>query len=409
MDTHNDEESALFRPNAQLKIAVTSLCVNDCPICFRDTRRRSNFRRADLPLEVICSALEAGGRRGFAGVYWTGGEPLLRYGELLELMGFARARGLVSTVVTNGGPLGAWGPYRELNAELLERGGTLGLTPEQMVAQMRAAGLGRVYLSVDRSHNSLDGAEPTTPTRVPTSVAARALRALLDHGFGRPHPLEAIGHGVRLSMTASGAWAAPSQAIVDDVMRRAGLSAVDGGRGGLAWFEGAGGRVAVKRLQTSAIGPARDLPEELLDQRAGAALFALRCAIFKPRRDAFDGGCYHGDLSVDLDGTVSACGNGMYPIGNLHDATIDDIIRDVNSGRSGGMHERSVAVFHRLLRLSREEDVGDLAIGEALRMVGDVAPELLGSLRTEGGACTALGRDPQVGDAFISAFDRRFG
>jgi hypothetical protein len=316
---------------------------------------------------------------------------------------------MVSTVVTNAGPLGATGRYRELNADLLARGGTLELAPDAMACQLRAAGVERLYLSVDLSHNSLEGAEPITPTKVPTSAVASALRALLDHGYGRPHPLEPIGHGVRLSVTANGPWATPSRAVVEDVMRRTGLWAVGRDRAGLEWFEGERGSVPVKWLPTSAIGSARDLPDELLDRRSGPGLFSLRCAIFKPRRDAYDGGRYHGDLCVDPDGTVSACGNGMYPIGNVYDSGIGDIIEAVNRGRGPGKYERSVAVLHRLLRLSRESRVGELAIGAALRLVGDEAPELLQHVRTEGGACTALGRDPRVGDAFIAAFDRRYG
>ena len=67
----------LYKPTAQLKIALTGRCTNDCAICFNDTRRRDNGSREDLSVPLMKDAIRVAAELGLSGVYWTGGEPLL--------------------------------------------------------------------------------------------------------------------------------------------------------------------------------------------------------------------------------------------------------------------------------------------------------------------------------------------
>ncbi|KIG14697.1 Radical SAM domain protein [Enhygromyxa salina] len=403
-------------PTAQLKIAVTGRCTNDCAICFNDTRRADNSSREDLPSKLLEEVLSDGAAMGMAGVYWSGGEPTLRYRELVELTAHARALGLATSVVTNAAALGARGAYADKNEALLRQAGAWGESTRTLLETWQRAGLTRVFVSIDNSHNTLRGVDAAPANRVPTEVAGRVIRVLLELGFGVEHEKQSIGHRLRVSATASGAWVKGSRRVLDDVLARAGLrheSSARGGveGGGVEWWgtEADAGRVLVKRLQTSKVGAALILPERLLERRRGAALEQIRCGNMRPRAQAHDGGAHHQDLSINHDGEVALCGNFMYPIGNIREERIGKIIARVNSGSDRGPHGSTVAVLHRLLRVAQRHGHGELAIGEAFRMLRASAPALVEGLSTEGGACTALGRNPRVQEAFVRAYDERYG
>jgi hypothetical protein len=403
----------LYAPSAQLKIALTARCTNNCPICFNDTMRKDNERRVDLDADLIRRAIDDAAAMGVAGVYWTGGEPLLRYRELVDLSRFARARGLFASVVTNAGPLGADATYRAQNRALLERAGCLELEPSTMVAELAEAGLVRCFISLDNSHNTLFEGERAPDDRVPTAVAARALDSLLDAGFGHAHPVQAIGHRLRIAMTGNGPWREPSERILEDVCARVGLERSPGeptaGEPEVRRYGSARGTVVVKILETAQVGAALILPERLLERRRGDALASIRCSNLRPRADGYDGGQHHQDISVNHDGEVALCGNFMYPIGNLREATLVELVDRVNHGPFDGPYAGTQAVLNRLFRLAEHHGFGDRAIGEAFRMLGEDAPELVAGIATEGGACNSLGRDRQLQERFIGAFDRRFG
>lgn len=390
----------LYKPTAQLKIALTGRCTNDCAICFNDTRRRDNASRSDLPVAQIRDAITAAAEMGLSGVYWTGGEPLLRYTDMVELTRHAKSVGLPASMVTNAAPLGAYGAYREKNETLLREAGTWDLSPEQMVEELRDAGLTRVFLSVDNSHNTDQDPERAPANRVPTKVVSRALDALLDGGFGHRSEQEFIGHRLRISVTGNGEWRGPSERMLADVLRTTGLTEETPNR-----FADLRGSVQIKFLETANVGAALVLPSRLLEKRTGKGLFGIRCGNMEKRADAYDGGRHHQDLSINHEGTVSLCGNFMYPIGRVQETSLDTMVGDVNRGSSTGSHATTVAVLHRLFRIS--DDHGASAIGEAFRIIHDEDPELLRGLSTEGGACHALGRDPELGQRFVDAFDRR--
>jgi hypothetical protein len=392
-----------FRPTAQLKLSITSRCNNACDICFRKNQQ-SRLPAATLGMDTLRDLLSQGAAMGFLGAYWTGGEPLLEYGNLLELIAFASSKGMVSSLATNAGPLGAFGDYKAMNRELFASAGTYPLSCDEMVGALARAGLVRVFLSLDDSHNSLSEVEPTVAHKVPTAVAAEAIAACLRAGFGHPHATQAIGHRLRVSATAGGRRKIPTRAVVEDTMRRAQLQP-----SGSRWYSRADGRVLVKLRETSAIGAARALAPSCVDRKGRDELFAIRCQNFRQAKDAYDGGRYHRDLHVDHTGTVYLCGAGMFPLGSVYQSSLQQIVSAVATGRGQGAFEQSVAVFHRLFKLSTINDVGNRAVGEALRLVHLEEPSLLRHVACEGSACTALGTDAVVQSAFIRAFDRAHG
>lgn len=402
----------LYRPTAQLKIAITGRCTNDCPICFNDTRRRDNAGRADLDPELLGRLIDEAARLGFAGVYWTGGEPLLRYRDVVELTRRASKQGLAASVVTNAAPLAAVGAYRDKNRALLEEAGTWGLEPAAAVAGLLDAGLDRVFISIDNSHTTSQGVDEAPATRVPTAVVTAAVDALLDAGFGQRHAVEAIGHRLRIAVTGNGAWSEPSRLLLDEVVRGAGLTAAAGDAPSSpscpALYEGPRGVVAVRFLETAKVGAALVLPDRLLERRQGEALFSIRCGNMKRREDAYDGGAHHQDISVNHDGEVALCGNFMYPVGHVAEDRLEDIIGRVNAGDDRGPYGGTSAVLHRLFTLAEGHGYGATAIGEAFRILSDEDPALLDGIRSEGGACHALGRDRRLQERFVAAFDRRF-
>ena len=85
-----------------------------------------------------------------------------------------------------------------------------------------------------------------------------------------------------------------------------------------------------------------------------------------------------------------------------------EVIARVNRGSDEGQYGSTTAVLHRLFLLSRDHGHGERAIGEAFRMIRVAAPEVLEGLCSEGGACTALGRDVKVQDAFLRAYDTEY-
>ena len=86
---------------------------------------------------------------GMIGAYWTGGEPLVEYNKLIELMNYSMDRGLKSTIVTNGGFIGAFGNYKTLNKNLLKSAGLLNNTGEEIVETLIKSELERIYFSID--------------------------------------------------------------------------------------------------------------------------------------------------------------------------------------------------------------------------------------------------------------------
>ncbi|TYQ12640.1 UNVERIFIED_CONTAM: MoaA/NifB/PqqE/SkfB family radical SAM enzyme [Acetivibrio alkalicellulosi] len=394
----------LFRPTAQLKISITPDCNNNCAICLNKTTRSRNDREKRLSMDVISSLIDEGAALGMIGVYWTGGEPLIEYKNLLKLMEYANKKGLLSTIVTNGGLIGAYGNYKKLNYQFLEKAGMNGLSTASIVKSLKESGLKRVYFSVDNCHTTLKSPLSEVNGIVPSEVVAKSIRRFLYEGFGKIHELDAIGYQLRVTATSSGMWDKPTNDVIIDVMGKAGLKLKKILSTCNSIYGDEKGIVFLKRLGISSIGDAQELDDSILENKRGSYLFNTRCTQFTPRDQAYDGGKYHGDLFVDYNGTVYSCGNHAYPIGNVFEESLSSIIKGVNTPNSDGDFAISRRVFYSLLLLSQNKKIGNNAIGEAFRLINIKNPEMIKKLKTQCGGCNCLGNNKELQKAFLEAF-----
>lgn len=395
----------LFKPTAQLKISLTSDCNNNCAICLNKTTRSRRRNERSVSADKIRELIDEAAYLGMVGTYWTGGEPLIEYNNLVRLIEYSTNKGLLSTIVTNGGLIGAYGNYKKLNQELLKKAGLFNLSTEEIVKSLKEAGLIRVYFSVDNSHTTLESANSKVFSSVPTEIVSQSIQTFLHEGFGKIHKLDAIGYQLRVSATSSGLWDKPTDLILQDVINRVGVKSEKELSNGDKVYGNEKGKIYLKRLGVSNTGDAETLNDDFLENKRGENLFNIRCAHFAPREHAYDNGRYHRDLFVDFNGIVYTCGNHAYPIGNVFKESLSEIIRGTNNPNLNSEFGMNRAVFHSLLLLSQDEKVGNNAIGEALWLIYSENPNLIRNLKTQCGSCNCLGSHKELQVAFLKAFN----
>ncbi|MDQ2086180.1 radical SAM protein [Herbivorax sp. ANBcel31] len=397
--------SELFRPTAQLKISITPECNNDCAICLNKTTRTGNKNKRILSEGKIRQLVDEGANLGMVGTYWTGGEPLIEYKNLLKLIEYSTKRGMIPTIVTNGGMIGAYGNYRELNKELLKKASLYDIDTPDIVRSLKKAGLERVYFSVDNSHNTLESPNSRVSNCVPSELVAKSIRSFLKEGFGSIHKLDAIGHQLRITATSSGMWHKPTNNIIQDVINKSGVGLKKLLTSNSSIYENKEGQILLKRLGISNVGKASTLGDNVLENKSGKNLFEICCNHFTPTNKAYDGGKYHRDLFIDWNGIVYTCGNHAYSIGNVFNESLSSIIEGVNKPKLDSEFAINRKVFHSLLVLSQNKRIGSNAIGEAFRLISLKNPELIKDIKTQCGACNCLGNNKQLQREFLKALD----
>ena len=398
----------LFQPTAQLKIAVTPDCNNNCPICFNQTTRSRNGEKKSLPAGKIMELIDEASCLGMVGTYWTGGEPLLRFKDLLRFFKHSLKRGLYSTIVTNGGMIDPIGKYKKLNLELLKKAGLAGMKKGEALKLMKRFGLVRIYFSVDNCHTTGAGIDSGVYDRVPLEIISNAITACLKLNFGKIHKLEAIGYQLRISSSTSGDWTRLSDKIIKEILNRSNLKWLESPKPGIKIYANKAGKIFVRKRGIYAHGDAGGLDKSLLSGSTGKGLFKTRCPIFNPRETAYDKGRHHGDLLVNFDGVVYTCGGTAYPVGNVFEESLSSIVESINSGRCEGNFGLSRAVYHRLLKLTKLPEVADAAVGRAFEMIYKQKPCLTRGILSGCGACCVLGSDKNLQRAFIKAYDKEY-
>jgi MoaA/NifB/PqqE/SkfB family radical SAM enzyme len=398
----------LFRPTAQLKIAVTPDCNNDCPICFNETTRSRNGQRKSLSSDKILELIDEAANIGMLGTYWTGGEPMLRFKELLKFMEYSTRKGMPSTIVTNGGMIDPFGKYKDLNVELIRKACLDRLKEGESLKLMKEAGLVRIYFSVDNCHTTIANADSGVFDRVPAEIISKAIKSCIRLGFGKIHKLEAIGYQLRVTASASGKWSNLSEQIIKKVMKDSNVKLLKSPRPGIEIYGNEKGRLFVRKRGVYAHGDAKKLDRNLLAGADGKGLFQSKCPIFNPREQAYDGGKYHGDLLVNFDGVVYTCGGSAYPVGNVFDESLSSVVKSIDSGKMDGKFSTTRAVYHRLLKLTKLPGVGNAAIGKAFEMIHQKKPELTKDILLGCGACCALGQRKDLQKTFIKAYDETY-
>ena len=81
-----------------LQIHASRKCNLSCPHCYSES---SPSAADELPVEVICELIEDAAELGYRGIAFSGGEPLV-YPGLVEVLSYAKALGLHTSVTTNG-------------------------------------------------------------------------------------------------------------------------------------------------------------------------------------------------------------------------------------------------------------------------------------------------------------------
>ncbi len=80
------------RVPGQLVIQITDACNARCPQC--GMRADAPFRRSRIPMKTIRRIIDAAAAKGFQAVSFTGGEPLLFFDDLLEMIRHASQSGI---------------------------------------------------------------------------------------------------------------------------------------------------------------------------------------------------------------------------------------------------------------------------------------------------------------------------
>lgn len=397
----------LFQPTAHLKISITPDCNNNCPICLNKTTRSRNGQQNSISTQKIKELVDQAADLGMIGVYWTGGEPLVAFHKLIEVMKYASSRNMGSSIVTNGGFIGAFGNYKTANKELLKQSGIIDLTTREIVDTLISCGLERIYFSIDCNHTTLMCANSEAYDMVPTEVVSRAVKAFLDNDYAKKHSLEAFGYKLRFTATYSGVFESSTKEIIEDVLRKLDLKYVEYFSDDVQLLRNSKGDILLKRLEVSKLGDANYLKDSFLDGRKGSELFDIRCPQFNLREHSYDGGKYHGDLYVDFNGVVYTCGNHAFPIGNIYEESLEAIVDGVNNPDKINPYSKARKIFYILLSLSRETGIGDRSVGEAIRIIHSIDPVFLDRMNTKCGSCHAFGNDEMIQDALISYFEEK--
>ena len=77
----------------QIVIQYTDRCNALCPQC--GMRRTEIFDRSKLPMEDVKRIIDAAAKRGVQALSFTGGEPLLYLDDIIELIDYATAAGIL--------------------------------------------------------------------------------------------------------------------------------------------------------------------------------------------------------------------------------------------------------------------------------------------------------------------------
>lgn len=397
----------LFQPTAHLKISITPDCNNNCSICLNKTTRSRNGQQNSISTTKIKDLIDQASDLGMIGAYWTGGEPLIEYNKLIELIRYASTKNIGSTIVTNGGLIGAFGNYRTANKKLLKKSGILELTTWEIVECLVNSGLERIYFSLDCNHTTLQSANSNAYDIVPTEVVARAVNTFLNMGFAKKHNLEAFGYKLRFTATYSGIWKVPTEKIIENILNILDLSYTKYISNDVQLLGNNKGEILLKRLEVSKLGDANNLNDTFLESRKGLELFNISCPQFKSRENSYDGGKYHGDLYVDFNGLVYTCGNHAFPIGNIYEESLEAIVDGVNNPNKLSPYSKTRKVFNILLQLSRETGIGDRSIGEAIKIIHSINPSYIDSMNTKCGSCQCLGTNEKIQDILIAYIDTK--
>lgn len=148
-------EAAVFHGPKSLAIMPTFQCTAHCAQCGTFSSPQD---RTSLPLETTISAIDQAKDIGFCNVVFTGGEPTLRWKDLLAAIAHAHDLGLPTRIVTNA----FWAATPQKAA--------------QRIAALIEAGLHEINFSTGDEH-----CKYVPPERVVNAIVAAVRRGLRTH------------------------------------------------------------------------------------------------------------------------------------------------------------------------------------------------------------------------------------
>ncbi|MFH1848641.1 MAG: SPASM domain-containing protein [archaeon] len=372
----------------------TRACTHKCYYCYTKSGRKY---LADRSGELTVAEMNAV-VSDFATFIWpsllggivkmTGGEPLIRFSDLVEVAdhcnGLEPRQQIAMT--TNAALIGAKGAYRQENADVLNMAGLYDLSPAEIVGQLYQRNISPIEVSIDQVHVTLTGEQNKTPF----STLSNAVRHLIQGGYGSDKEL-------LFYMTDDGER---SQEILYGLAQENGLKVDDGLHGG-------GVNVAVSLLKQVQTGNLYGIAQnEIIPPED---IFSFRCM----RRsepmawEQFLTTYWSDCLSVGWDGTVYACQDMTFAIGNVREDRLTEIVRRLEAREDHPIYGKAIEIVNIYDDLAAKRTWDNCCVGMALSLIHDVRPDLVEPLTTDRQACYTLGRDPEMQDILIEEFHRR--
>ncbi len=382
-----------------LMIHLTPLCNNRCSFCYVNSESQAKAPSELLSVEEMKQII-----RDFSSVssyyaeslkdpeYWwrpnvtfNGGEPTVRYAELLTVLNFVKEEfpQYLSAVITNGGLLGATGEYREAHKKILQKAGLYDLSPDEAVRELVNTNLYGLYLSVDDGHNSLD---EIVEGKVPIQVLRSFLRSLFKTDFVENKKLI-------LNTVSSPQMRLRNQEILSRLM-------VGFSEESYTVFCDERGitrrNISIQQTDSSdTISSPLTLDEILKFQCRRHSKPAARLLT----------DYWRNELVVFWDGEVYFCNGLSFSLGNIREDSIIKIVQRVEERDiSHSVYGKNVEIVNIMPDLSTEHPEDNCCLGIMLKLLEPYSPELVRARTDEPSTCRLLGRDERLKDVLIKEF-----
>ncbi len=376
---------------------TTRGCNLSCRICYAESGRKFLDKGEELTFqEMVDVTTEFAQLRypslGIGYIGLSGGEPTLRFSELIKYMEHMNSQlnqPLPFRLITNAGLIGATGAYKENNRGMLERAGLYGLKPHQAVEMLTEHGLSEVTISIDLEHTSLNG----DPHKVPIKVVCNAIEAFLSRGYGREE------HEFLINSTFSPKDYDKTMDLISKIAQSIGGSQDEEGN-----IIVGDQKIVLRMLKVNYVGNlyGKDSEETLpLDD-----IFSFQCRRrSEPLFSEFFFTTYWQDtIGLGWDGTVYICPERTFPIGNIREDTLSEILRRLHAREDHPKYGRQIEIVHIYQALSARRSSKNTCVGECLRLIHQLRPDLVERITSDFEACYTLGRNIEMQKILIREF-----
>jgi MoaA/NifB/PqqE/SkfB family radical SAM enzyme len=333
-------------------------------------------------------------KMGFGIVMFTGGEPTTKFSTLIEAMNYC-SRQLdqkLGVGLTTNGFIGAQGDYREHNKALLKSAGLWDLDAEQAVKILKDNGMTDVILSVDAAHTSMNGSR----TKVPLDAVSSFLGALINNSYGKGEK------NLKISSVFSKDDIYSTADLLNELCERHGLELDEHNR-----FVREGVNINLNGTNLFKIGNMYGAKTHIrlnLDE-----IFSFQCRRRSEElmSESIMSYYWYDTIDVGFDGTVYVCQSHTFPIGNIREDSLQEIVRRMEAREDHPKYGRVIEVMNIIQDLSTRRTWNNRCIGECLRLIYKVRPDLVENITEDVEACYTLGRNVEMQNLLIEQFHAR--